>query len=298
MAAAWSPIQPGDTPLRGGLRSARELRFFLLPMIDSLLLALGDGSWLATLPSEPSLYGAPQHEFSMASDQGPPDFSEAFRHYWLSLLGMMISWYLLADLPIRQLQALRRRLIRRLPRHRRVRLVWLRLAVRVARQTRVAHAEQIGLLSSMVLILVMQAGLIPILLLPFALLMLSHLVVFMALHWALPRPGRPRPLWEGTRLGLRDISSTGVEVKKAPATTAAMRPQAVADGPGASHRPRARRTVASARRRTSLPVEPPPPDPPSCVDPFAHQVVRRSPPIDDTPVPPPERWLQRDLTHR
>jgi hypothetical protein len=246
MAAAWSPIQPGDTPLRGGLRSARELRFFLLPMIDSLLLALGDGSWLATLPSEPSLYGAPQHEFSMASDQGPPDFSEAFRHYWLSLLGMMISWYLLADLPIRQLQALRRRLIRRLPRHRRVRLVWLRLAVRVARQTKVAHAEQIGLLSSMVLILVMQAGLIPILLLPFA----------------------------------------------------PMRPQAVADGPGASHRPRARRTVASARRRTSLPMEPPPPDPPSCVDPFAHQVVRRSPPIDDTPVPPPERWLQRDLTHR
>jgi hypothetical protein len=234
----------------------------------------------------------------MASDQGPPDFSEAFRHYWLSLLGMMISWYLLADLPIRQLQALRRRLIRRLPRHRRVRLVWLRLAVRVARQTKVAHAEQIGLLSSMVLILVMQAGLIPILLLPFALLMLSHLVVFVALHWALPRPGRPRPLWEGTRLGLRDISSTGVEVKKAPATTAAMRPQAVADGPGASHRPRARRTVASARRRTSLPMEPPPPDPPSCVDPFAHQVVRRSPPIDDTPVPPPERWLQRDLTHR
>lgn len=244
---------------------AYERRLWLLPMIDFSVLALGDGSWLATLPADPQISWATQPEVTLRALDPPPDSRGFVLQHWAGRIGWQVAYLTLFNIPIRELADQRLRLGVRLPRHRRVRIVWVRLAERLCRLTRLAVALQLTLISAMFLFDLVSVFQIPFLPLPTAALMVSLLLALLVLKRLLPRPGRPRQPWPIGGLRVRDAVWSELVVKKLPATHAPPRQQrGLSDDVDAlSHLPGAGGSLsASVRRPTVTPG--PAADPKAC----------------------------------
>lgn len=194
-------------------------------MIDFSSLALGDGSWLATLPADPQISWPTQPEVTLRPLEPPPDTRGSALQSFAGRLGWYLAYLSLLEIPIRELADQRHRLRARLPRHRRVRIVWVRLAERLCRLTRLAVALQLTLISAMFLFELVSWYEIPFLPQPTVALMVSVLLMLLVLKRLLPRPGRPRQPWPIGGLRVRDATWTELVVKKLPATHAPPRRQ-------------------------------------------------------------------------